>query len=250
VLIISLLTTFDTVYATNSGQIDLRSVNLEEHAPISLDGEWAFYWKKLFTLQQVQQHQPDYFIHFTKVWNKVPQLKETAKAYGYATYHLRLLIDAKKTPVLAFSIPSIYTSYRFWVNNTELAHNGIVAKDKDHYRPQWLPLVQSLAVQKDTLDLVIQIANFDHYKGGASRPIKIGAPSRVYHERELELASDMLLTGILVMGGLLFFGLYLMGQHEKEVLYFGIFCLLFVYRVIGVDNLYFFIIYFLVLTGI
>jgi hypothetical protein len=159
---------------------------------------------KTFTLQQVQQHQPDYFIHFTKVWNKVPQLKETAKAYGYATYHLRLLIDAKKTPVLAFSIPSIYTSYRFWVNNTELAHNGIVAKDKDHYRPQWLPLVQSYAVQKDTLDLVIQIANFDHYKGGASRPIKIGAPSRVYHERELELASDMLLTGILVMGGLLF----------------------------------------------
>lgn len=240
VLIISLFTIFDTVYATNSGQIDLRSVNLDAHAPISLDGEWAFYWEKLFTLQQVQQHQPDYFIKFTKVWNEIPQINESAKAYGYATYHLRLLIDAQKTPVLAFSIPSIYTSYRFWVNNVEIAHNGIVAKDKAHYEPHWLPQVQVYAVQKDTLDLVIQIANFDHYKGGASRPIKIGTPSRVYHERELELASDMLLTGILVMGGLLFFGLYLMGQHEKEVLYFGVFCLLFVYRVIGVDNLYFF----------
>ena len=54
-LIISLLSFFDTVYATNSGQIDLRSVNLEEHAPISLDGEWAFYWEKLFTLSRVKQ---------------------------------------------------------------------------------------------------------------------------------------------------------------------------------------------------
>jgi hypothetical protein len=64
--------------------------------------------EKLFTLQQVQQHQPDYFIHFTKVWNKVPQLKESAKAYGYATYHLRLLIDAKKHQFWPFQSLYIY----------------------------------------------------------------------------------------------------------------------------------------------
>ncbi|MFY7827201.1 MAG: response regulator [Flectobacillus sp.] len=239
VLTICILTIFDKIYAINSGQEDLRSVNLNEHAPISLNGEWAFYWKKLYTLSQVKQHKPDYFVEFNKVWNDHQQLHDSNKAFGYATYHTQLIVNAQKNPVLAFSLPSVYSSYRFWINNTELAHNGIVGQDIRHYKPHWLPQVQVYPVTKDTLDLVIQIANFDHYKGGASRAIKVGTPSRVYNERELELASDMLLTGILVMGGLLFLGLYFMGQHEKEVLYFGIFCLFFVYRIIGVDNLYF-----------
>jgi hypothetical protein len=77
VLIISLLTIFDTVYATNSGQIDLRSVNLEEHAPISLDGEWAFYWKN--------------FLHFNKFSNINPTTLSISPKFGIKSLNSKRL---------------------------------------------------------------------------------------------------------------------------------------------------------------
>ena len=37
------------------------------------------------------------------------------------------------------------------------------------------------------------------------------------------------------MGGLFFLGLYLFGRHDKTILYFSLFCIVYSYRLIGAD---------------
>ncbi len=223
------------------GAIDLRQYDFSAKEPISLANNWAFYWKELLTPQQVQSGKfaPNYYVPFSKIWNEQPQLALPIKAFGYATYSNTIYINRRINPVVAFTIPAAYSSYSCWINGELIAQNGIVAKDRQHYKPHWLPILKIYDIKSDTLRIVVQVANFDHSKGGFSQVIKIGNPRDLYETRERELASDMLLTGILLMGAFLFFGLYFMGQHEREVLYFGIFCLLFVYRIVGVDNLYY-----------
>jgi signal transduction histidine kinase/response regulator RpfG family c-di-GMP phosphodiesterase len=223
------------------GAIDLRQYDFSAKEPISLANNWAFYWKELLTSQQVQSGKfaPNYYVPFSKIWNEQPQLALPIKAFGYATYSNTIYINRRINPVVAFTIPAAYSSYSCWINGELIAQNGIVAKDRQHYKPHWLPILKIYDIKSDTLRIVVQVANFDHSKGGFSQVIKMGNPRDLYEARERELASDMLLTGILLMGAFLFFGLYFMGQHEREVLYFGIFCLLFVYRIVGVDNLYY-----------
>ncbi|HLX91732.1 MAG TPA: ATP-binding protein, partial [Puia sp.] len=40
----------------------------------------------------------------------------------------------------------------------------------------------------------------------------------------------------LFMGGLFFLGLYIFGQHDKTILYFSLFCIVYSYRMIGTDD--------------
>ncbi len=233
------------MYAQHTpGTIDLRRKAITATSEsIPLDSSWRFYWKQFYspTFLATQQPKPLAYIPFTQVWNTLPSLqpKLARKAFGYATYSLDVLIDHHKTPTICLNVPEVYSSYKLWINNRLVASNGQVATTKEKYRPQWLPQLVNYHALTDTLHLVMHIANFDHYKGGAFLPIKIGSVAALYEEREHELALDMLVTGMLLMGAMLFFSLYFMGEKTQEVLFFAIFCLFFIYRIIGVDNLYY-----------
>ncbi|MEA5257130.1 response regulator [Arcicella aquatica] len=228
-----------TEYHANNGILDLRQHNFKKDNT-ELRGPWAFYWNQLLTPQMLAtKPKPSYYTDLTKVWNKHEQLNMPYKAFGVATYSLNLVIDHKRNPSLAFFLPATYCTFNFWVNGELFAVNGVVAKNKEQYKPQWLPILRNYYATTDTLKLVLQIANFEHYKGGISQMIVLGDSEIMHEQREREIASDLLLAGVLFMGSLFFFGLYFMGQRDREILYFALFCLFFIYRIVGVDKQYY-----------
>lgn len=211
------------------GIIDLRTINFEDSEPISLVGEWEFYWEQLLTPTDISSISQKMYTNFPEIWSH----KTVGSSFGYATYALTILLP-DNYPALALSIPDLYTSYNLYINNELITSNGIVAKTRGEYTPKWLPATISLSKFNQTeLHLTLQIANFDHFKGGGRLPINLGLEKELVRTRELKLGYAFTLTGSLIMGGLFFLGLYLFGRNEKPILYFSLFCLIYSYRVIG-----------------
>lgn len=232
---------FDLSASNNqAGIIDLRGHNFYEDQLVPLDSQWAFYWKELLSpVQLTKDHNPDFYTELSKLWGNHEQLDFSFNEYGYATYHTKVLVDKNKIPQLAISMPAGYCSYRLWIDGQVFLENGVVAKNEADYEPHWLPACKTLFVNSDTIDFVMQVANFDHHLGGMSQDIVLGDAKKIFKHRDVMIGLDLLLVGILLTASVFFFALYALGRKEKELLYFAIFCFVFIYRIVGVDKLYY-----------
>ena len=228
-----LVTLLGYAQKAEKGVIDLSSVDLI-NSYHELSGEWEFYWEELAHPSQIDQLEEDYFT-FPSLWNNSQTAKGTEiESSGYATYRLKVVLPpSNKLPDLALSVSEMYTSYRLFYNGFEISKNGEVGLTKDEIREDWLPHTLPLGRYTDTLEFVIQIANFRHTKGGSREPMILGDRRMLMAQRDFNFSYDFLLAGSLIMGGLFFLGLFLFGQHEKSVLYFALFCITFSYRMIG-----------------
>ena len=220
----------DTPQAKN-GIIDLRKQNFSEIIP--LDGEWKFYWKQLINPNQIPKEE-GMFVSFPSRWNDLKINGQKLPSFGYATYKLTVLLPPNRT--LTIAMPDVYSSYKLFFNNKEVSSNGKIATSEKDYLPYWEYRSIDIPGGLDTLNLTLQIANFSHSQGGIKKQLQIGFKQTVELRRHRDEAIDLLLTGCLFMGGLFFFSLYLLGNRDKSILYFSLFCLVYSYRVAGVDS--------------
>jgi signal transduction histidine kinase/ActR/RegA family two-component response regulator len=211
------------------GVIDLRRVDLKNEK-IELGGEWAIYWKRIIT--PADSVAPTAFVLFPKPWTKTILNGSTLPNIGYASYSLTVLLP-KHTNDLALMIPDTYTSYRLFVNGKMFANAGNPDSSEEKAIPKWEQKTLALESASDTLQLILQVANFWHSKGGPYKQIVVGDRQALFTEKEQDSALDLVLTGCLFMGGLFFLGLFLFGRHDKSILYFALFCIVYSYRLVG-----------------
>lgn len=211
------------------GVLDLRGVDFKK-TEIALSGEWNFYWKKLITPET--NYINSKYTEFPHLWNGLKNDGIELSSTGFATYQLRVILPHIR-PQLALNIPDVYASYKLYINNNVYSFNGEPDSTIEHAIPKWIDKTTELNTNKDTLEIILQVANFWHSKGGPYKEIIIGEKEKLFAQREKEAAFDLLLTGCLFMGGLFFFGLYLFGKHDKVILYFSLFCIVYSYRIIG-----------------
>jgi signal transduction histidine kinase/ActR/RegA family two-component response regulator len=211
------------------GVIDLRKTNLFSQ-PVSLNGEWRFYWKQLL--------QPGYnitrssqFVQYPKLW-KNDDTNKNLSSQGYATYTLTVLLP-KEYPALALKVPDTYSSYKLFINGKLFSQNGEPGQTKETSTPFWATQVVPLAAPTDTLQLTLQVANFWHSKGGVYKEIVLGDNQQVLLTQNRDTAFDLVLSGCLFMGGLFFFGLFLFAKRDKAILFFSLFCMVYSYRMVG-----------------
>ena len=163
-------------YEAKNGVLDLRSVNLQDQS-FQLKGTFNFKWKQLLS--------PEAFnpstaapIDFPIEWGGLIVGKDTLTAKGYGTYQLTILLPKSARDIeLGLSVQDMYSSYRLFLDGKEVAVNGKVGTSKDEYKPYWLPQAIRFEATRDTLDFVLQVANFDHSKGGVREPIMFGDAS-------------------------------------------------------------------------
>lgn len=212
------------------GVIDLRNTDLQKEL-VPLSGEWGMYWKQLFTPKDPVKGAPVY-VSFPKLFNHTLLNGTKLPAFGYATYTATVLLPKHKNR-LALQIPDTYASYRLFVNGEMFSNSGNPDSLKENAIPKWIEKTIEITTQADTLHLVLQVANFWHSKGGPYKNILIGDKDVLFYERDADSAFDLILTGCLFMGGLFFFGLFLFGRHDKSILYFALFCMVYSYRMVG-----------------
>ncbi len=216
----------------NKGTLDLSTWNFANDGKVNLEGEWEFYWDTLLSPKDFPTNIKPIYPSFPQLWSNI---SDEYSSFGYATYRLNIKLQPT-ADLLAIKLPDYYTSYKLWVNGKVFANNGIVGTNKENSKPHFLPLTKSFYTETTELELILQISNFQHSKGGASVAPVLGSSLLLEAEREFELGIDLLLTGAVLMGGLFFLGLYFFGRNDKSVFYFAMFCLAYSYRVIGTAN--------------
>lgn len=232
--IVSCLQTFafKDVQLTNSkAVIDLTNQSLTKS--IELDNQWEFYWNQLLSPHETTA-KGGILVNFPFEWTKKVNGK-SLPSFGYATYKVTVLLPKKRENLLIV-IPEVYCAYRLYVNGNLEASNGIVAANKDDFEPYWERNTVVIPTGIDTLTLLLQVANFAHSKGGVKKSLVIGDRDYLILKERQAQSINLLLTGCLIMGGLFFMGLYLLGKKDKTILLFALFSLIFSYRMIGTDT--------------
>lgn len=214
------------------GVLDLSVENVSKGNFI-LDGKWEFYWSELLKPGDKPQYEPS-FISIPNTWNNIELNGKPLPAMGYATYKLTLLLP-KDRPEMSINIPDTYSCYAVYVNDSLLAQNGKPAKTKQDAIPFWTQKTVTLPNSADTMNIIIQVANFWHAKGGIYKSPVLANTRSLLEQSRVDWGIDVFLGGCFVMSGLLFFGLYLFAKHDRSILFFALFCIAYCYRIIGTE---------------
>ncbi len=202
----------------NSELLDARQWDFSKRLP--LKGNWAFVENKILSPQELERETFYSYILFPALWN---DHRDDRKGLGCATYALKVLVpDTLKT--LALEIPQLYSSYKLWVNGNLIASAGTVGVDKETAVPQWIYQKISFPNQQDTLQIVLQISNFSHYKGGAKDPIYLGTPAIINNHFNWAVGSNVSGAIIVLIEGIMFLLLYKQ-KRKPVILYFSLLCI-------------------------
>ena len=171
-----LLSSIQPIKAQERSVIDLRDTDLNK--PFELTGQWDFYWKQLITSSEGLAPSKSKVIP-PHDWAEETLEGERLSAEGYATYAVRLILPSE-SPQLGMYIPHAFSSYKVIVNDSLVWESGKVGVSKEEYRGYREPKVVSLKEFKiQTLDILIQVANFDHYNAGLYYPLELDAYSNL-----------------------------------------------------------------------
>jgi two-component system sensor histidine kinase ChiS len=198
---------------------------------VPLDGEWEFYWNKLYNPSDFSGEKPEItgYIKVPGAWNGYDTGKETLSGDGCATY--RLVIQGVEAGSYALKIPTMATAYRLWINEKEVSSNGRVAPDKSMI-PMQKPAVAFYDSSGEDIVILIQVSNYMSDKGGIWETIYFGKRDTILQKRDLSLCIEMILFGAFIIMSLYHFGLYLFRKKSSFTLYFGLVCSVIALRVI------------------
>ena len=151
-----------------NGVMDLRIWDFQTQGPLSLNGDWDFYWEELISPRQFVAGDPvprSGFHRFPGCWNGKKVGEKSLAGRGYATFRLKVLLPQDETPK-AIRILKLSSAYRLWIDGKEVAKNGVVGTSRETSRGQYYLQEEGFMHTLPQLDLVLQVANFEHRKGG------------------------------------------------------------------------------------
>ncbi len=209
-----------------NGFLDLSSWDFEKDGLVDLNGEWEFYWEKLLDPSDFESNDllKAEYIHVPGGW-----AKQEGKSYpelGYAAYRLQIMVP-DKTADYNFIFMSIFASARLWVNGTLCLEKGKVERTRELAQPEFITEYSSpinYDSHKDTLEVIIQIADFD-YGGpaaGIRRKIVFGPESLINTERLKTGSLNAVLIGISLLIAIYHIVLFLYRRNEYSYLIFAL----------------------------
>ncbi|MFZ7101719.1 MAG: diguanylate cyclase [Peptococcaceae bacterium] len=239
VMIVANISIFEEyTLAASRGVADFSGLELSGGKVFLLNGSWEFYWHELYEPRDFPDNRQPEAHYFTLpgLWNNYDWDGKKLPEEGFATLRLRIRgLDPEMD--LALKMPYVYSAYKLWWNGQLAAANGEVGRTKEDIENRRFSEVIHLTDLKQDNEILIQIANFDFYRGGINLPIYLGERNTIEYLWKTALLRDMFLAGGFLMSGILFLLLYFKCKKEKTALYFGIVCLVFTIRSLIVNEI-------------
>lgn len=194
---------------------------------IKLDGEWEFYFGKLFEPLdfKTQNHSPNY-LRVPSKWNDYGYPED-----GYATYRVNIR-NVPRFSLLGLKLPHLNSSYRLYVNGKMIAKNGQVSSNPEEYYPQHLPQIVVFYTEVQDLELILQVANFSDNIGGIWDSLYLGTSEIVIKKYWESIGLEMFYIGFILIMSFYHFALYIFRKKDKASFFFAFFCLIVVIRIL------------------
>jgi len=222
-------------FEVKNGTLDLRQYSFNNQ-PISLDGDWEFYWQKFIFSSDFDTIKHKHFLEVPSKWTGMDWNGGKLTGTGYGTYRLRVLLKPEKDRRLALRITGASNAYTLLVNDKLLGENGKIGTSIETSKPQYRSQIYDFEANTDTLTIIFQISNFHYRSGGLWESIEFGTFKNLQEKREKSLFSDLILIGGIFIMGLYHFGIYLQRREEKSNFYFSILCVAVVFRIMSIGD--------------
>ncbi|WP_219837680.1 cell wall metabolism sensor histidine kinase WalK [Paenibacillus sp. R14(2021)] len=206
------------------GIIDLRNWSFAGDGQIDLSGQWSFYGGQLLAPGDTKGQADERHVMVPRSWNSYNGSFGLKSGQGYATYKLKVLLTPYDR-VLALRVPNIFSSYKLWINGQLAAVQGQVGTSRSTSVPQQYPRIVSFDANTSKVDILIQVSNYQHRKGGIWVPIQMGDSDSIVDGQMKTTAQEMLILGSLIIIGVYHIGLYAFRRQEQFTMYFGLLCL-------------------------
>ena len=213
-----------------NGFLNCTNYNFEELPPLSLSGDWDFYWNELLSPQQIASGT------YTSSSASIPSKKWSESnpdypLYGYGTYQLKIKLPENHPPL---ALENLYfgSAVRIYINDELWLDRGKVGKSPSTTEWSLMNVHESLPNLEGKTDLVItiQVANFKFRDSGIIHQIYLGTAASI-----IPKIRRSYIYNAFTFGGAFFFGLFLIfayfsGRFQKHLLYLGIVIICFCYR--------------------
>ncbi|MDD4518993.1 MAG: GGDEF domain-containing protein [Limnochordia bacterium] len=222
----------------SQGILELPSWDFSQQGSIALRGQWEFYWKQLLAPADFASSSPELtgYMELPRQWNGYVVDGDRLPGEGYATFRLHVIAPGADR-IMALHIPYMGTAYKMWINGELIAENGVVADRKANMVPEYAPLTVHFVSLGETTEILVQISNFHHRRGGMWQPITLGNCATITRGRERRQLWNMFLLGGVFFISIVHLGLYLFNRNQRESLYFAIFSLLLGGRTLFLDEI-------------
>jgi len=230
-----------TAPTAKQGILDLSNWNFEDGGTVSLNGEWRFHWQQFLDPSATfaePSNTPGNYISVPSSWDGVPLENTRSTGYGYASYCLQIILP-ETTGQLALNIIDVGEAYDLYLNGERIHSSGKIGETAESSLPEFAQQVIELPeTTAGRLDIVMHVSNFHYYTGGVWEPIKLGPLEEIQSSHALSLGYALFLAGLLGGIGLYHFGLFSQRRQDLSPLYFGLFCLAIVLRILATNERY------------
>jgi len=207
----------------------------DERGIIPLAGNWEFFWERLLLPADFNQEitsEKSIYVYVPNVWNAYELGDRENKGHGFATYRLTV-VSANPSRSYGLKIPNTISSYKIWIDGKLLSSCGVVAETKEAMTPQYCADAMHFTPAKEAFDIIVQVSNFHHRKGGFIRAAEFGYSEQIIAKRESKLIYEVFLLGAILIISLYHYLLYAFRRKEKTYIYFANVCLAVVVRIMS-----------------
>jgi hypothetical protein len=215
---------------------DLRNWNVEGKRIFSLEGKWEFYWKKFLNPSDFRSDKvlkPDLLVK-SGSWNDLEINNKKLGGEGYATY--RMVLKNLPAKTLMLDVYSVQTSCRVFINDSLMLEIGKPGTSKESTAPMTRDAQLNIPGNTRNAEIIVQIANFHHRKGGFVHPFEIGLSQRIIRHHMLNYMLQIVESSALFIIGLFLLALYIFRRKDLSILYFSLFCITLAFRPIIAVN--------------
>jgi signal transduction histidine kinase len=212
--------------AAEKGVMDIRGWDFYKDGPISLNGEWEYYWHKLYNPNDFDSILPikDGYIKVPGKWFKSTSDGTFLPLNGYMTYRLVVISDHLSEKLLVYTKRAPATACFIYINGQLVAENGVPGTTKEQSYPSGMLDSKPFNYLGDTLEIIIPISNFHSgFDAGLFYELKIGDSKFLSKYRETELRRYNFMAGVYFVLVLYNLFVFFFLPENKASLYFSLF---------------------------
>jgi len=219
-----------------SGLIDLSDWDFEEDGNLRLDGEWEFYWDQLYLYEDILGGRPpDLYGYVPSTWNNYIIKGKQLPGHGHGTYRIRVKTNVDPGTEMGFQIMTFSSAYKIFINEEEIAANGVVAAKFDQSHPELKPQSIVFTLPANEFDVIVQVSNYHHGRGGFWYSVILGSSEGIAKLNSNSVNKQFFFTGTLIFAALTYICLYVLRHKSTEYLYLALLTLVLIV-VIDVTN--------------
>jgi signal transduction histidine kinase len=211
-------------FRAQEGVLDLRNLTSKDRFIVNLNGEWEFYWNQMLFPNDFKKRtkpKPDIYGDVPSYWTAYNKQIPTT-GFGYATYHLKIILPDGINKRLAFEVPVFDSSFDLWINDSLIYSNGIPGRTAEATIPNYRPGFMRYTPAGDTLSLLINVSNFHHRRGGFWLPMRFGTFTQVQKEKAAKYAGSYATISLLLGFALFFLIFFILYPKDRIHGFFGI----------------------------